>query len=77
MSIISCTCGNDEKNCTETIDISDNNDVEYLVIKGIHNYKYKKLVIDDHDYYFRSWATRGGYGSDLVHNPNCRQCNRK
>ena len=77
LSITSCTCGNYEKNCTETIDISDNNDIEYLVIKYYHDYKYKKLVIDGHDYYFRSWQTRGGHGSDLVHNPNCRKCQYK
>lgn len=75
LSITSCV--HDEGNCTETIDISDNNCDEYIIIKTPFEYKYKKLVIDGHDYYFRSWQTRGGHGSDLVHNPNCRQCQYK
>lgn len=51
---------------------------ETIVIKdGWENYKYKKVIIEDHEYYFRRWATRNGTGSNLVHNPNCSTCKNK
>jgi hypothetical protein len=51
---------------------------ESIVIKnGCTDYKYKKIIIEDHDYYFRSWPTRNGSGSNLVHNPNCSTCKNK
>ncbi len=37
-------------------------------------YDYEKIKIDNHDFYFRTWSTKYGYGSDLVHNPSCSYC---
>jgi len=51
---------------------------ETIVIKeGYENFKYKKVIIEDHEYYFRIWTTRNGMGSNLVHNPNCSTCKNK
>lgn len=50
---------------------------ETIVIKeGYGDYKYKKIIIEDHEYYFRTWPTRNGKGSNLVHNPNCSICKK-
>lgn len=75
LSLVSCMCPNknDEK-CNETVDIGNCNDIEHVTINDYYHYNYKKIVLEGHDYYFRSWATRGGHGSDLVHNPNCKTC---
>lgn len=51
---------------------------ETIFIKnGYTGYEYKKIIIEDHEYYFRSWPTRNGAGSNLVHNPNCSTCKNK
>ena len=51
---------------------------ETIVIKnGCVDYTYKKIIIEDHEYYFRGWPTRNGTGSNLVHNPNCSTCKNK
>lgn len=75
LSITSCECP-DGKKCNETVDIENCNDIENVTIKYFYQYNYKKIVLEGHDYYFRGWTTRGGHGSDLVHNPNCRICRR-
>lgn len=73
--LVACTVDN-PANCNETIDVDNDNNVEYVEIKSyFNNYQYRKIVVEGHDYYFRGWHTRGGHGSDLVHNPNCRACN--
>ena len=64
-----------EGNCNETIDVYNTGEVEYVKIKGAFcDYNYKKIVVEGHDYYFREWTTKNDYGSDLVHNPNCKAC---
>lgn len=72
-----CQSENMDENCDDVTIIRRNSDnVEYVLIKDWFDFKYEKIVIEGHDYYFRGWATRGGHGSDLVHNPNCRQCKK-
>jgi hypothetical protein len=71
--IMGSKCSNEYKN--EPIIETSN---ECITIKdGWNTYNYKKVIIEDHEYYFRIWATRNGAGSDLVHNPNCSTCNNK
>ena len=48
----------------------------------INNRKYDKIVVEGHDYYFRTWASgnsldKFAVGSDLVHSGNCRKCSIK
>lgn len=37
----------------------------------INGNTYYKIELEGHRFYFRSWETYCGVGSDLVHNPNC------
>ena len=72
---ISCEEGN---TYTSSPVVSPTSSSEKIIIKaGFNNYVYTKIVIENHEYYFRTWATRGGYGSNLVHNPNCSTCKNK
>lgn len=68
------SCNENEYTIQPEVSTSEEN----IVIKdGWNGFKYKKTIVENHEYYFRTWATRGGYGSDLVHNPNCSFCNKK
>ena len=55
--------------------IYDNNNEtdipEYIKVKS---HKYEKIKIEGHDYFYRSWRTRGGCGTDIEHNPECDKC---
>ena len=42
----------------------------------IDGQRYYKIELEGHQYYFRTFSTYSGTGSDLVHNPNC-SCNKK
>ena len=42
----------------------------------INNNSYRKVEVEGHDFYFRTWGTERGTGSDLVHNPNCKKCSK-
>lgn len=34
---------------------------------------YKKITIEGHEFYHRSWVNEtGSYGSELIHCPNCK-----
>ena len=77
IALVSCCQPENMDECCNDVTIIRNSDnVEYVLIKDWFDFKYEKIVIEGHDYYFRGWATRGGHGSDLVHNPNCRQCKK-
>ena len=64
---ISC----DEREPTEKIRTSSN--TESISVNGKKDYK---IELEGHQFYFRSWSTYCGTGSDLVHNPNC-WCNKR
>ena len=59
------------KEPVDTIEISSETD--FVVINDI---RYSKIELEGHQYYFRTFSTYCGTGSDLVHNPNC-SCNKK
>lgn len=66
-------CSNEYKD-EPTIETSN----ECITIKdGWNTYNYKKVMIENHEYYFRTWKTKIGFGSDLVHNLNCSTCNNE
>lgn len=71
-----CPSENMDECCDDVTDIRNSDNVEYILIKDWTEFRYEKIVIEGHDYYFRGWPTRSGNGSDLVHNPNCRQCKK-
>lgn len=71
-----CVPENMDEHCDDVANIRNSDNVDYILIKDWSEFRYKKIVIEGHDYYFRGWCTRGGHGSDLVHNPNCRQCRK-
>lgn len=78
IALVSC-CQSEtmDESCDDVTNISNSDNIEYVLIKDcLFDFKYEKIVIEGHDYYFRGWCTRGGHGSDLVHNPNCRQCKK-
>lgn len=71
--LASCKCEH-RGDCNEVVDTKQD-DMDYISIRAyMYDYNYYKIVLEGHDYYFRCWATRIGYGSDLVHNPNCKVC---
>ena len=70
--VISCECNTYNSSPV----VSPESSSEKVIIKDDYNdYVYTKIVIENHEYYFRSWAAY--HGSDLVHNPNCSTCNNK
>lgn len=74
ITVISCECNTYNSSPVVTSESS-----EKVIIKDDYNdFVYTKIVIENHEYYFRSWAADGQYyGSNLVHNPNCSTCNNK
>ena len=74
ISCILISCEEPNYQNVRTINIDNK---EYIVIgDDDFGYKYQKIKVENHDFYFRRWKTRNGEGSDLVHNPNC-WCNKK
>ena len=61
----------EKKDPVYTIEISSETDC----VK-IDGQRYYKIELEGHQYYFRTFSTYSGTGSDLVHNPNC-SCNKK
>ena len=59
------------KDPVDTIEISSETDCVEIDGKI-----YYKIQLEGHQYYFRTFSTYSGTGSDLVHNPNC-SCNKK
>jgi len=47
--------------------------VEYITIRDV---EYEKIVIEGHDFLFRSYSTYTGTGSDLEHSPICSKCKK-
>jgi hypothetical protein len=61
---------NNEKDPEAKIEITtETNCVE------INGRRFYKIELEGHQYYYRTYSTYGGRGTDLVHNPNC-QCNQ-
>lgn len=62
-----------DKEYINTPIVSESN--ETITIKaGFSDFNYKKIIIENHEYYFRYWCTKMERGSDLIHNPNCSTC---
>lgn len=61
-------------NTVEEVKVYDN-DVISITSKGRH-YDYQKVTIETHDFLFRTWNTKYGSGSNLVHSPNCKLCKK-
>ena len=71
----SCT---DNRIPSTTVEYTNNNQVNYITINSDnHKYDYEKVKIDGHDFLFRTWVTKYGHGSDLVHNPSCTNPNHR
>lgn len=66
----SCSINTNKNTRTEVIDNNGFITIKYDDL----NFEYRKTKIDNHDFYIRVWQTKYGYGSDLVHNPNCSYC---
>lgn len=69
--VLFISCDKDEREPTEKVRTSSN--TESVAIDGK---KYYKIELEGHQFYFRSWSTYNGNGSDLVHDPNC-WCNKR
>lgn len=61
-------------NTVKEVKVYDN-DVISITSKGRH-YDYQKVTIENHDFLFRTWRTKYGSGSNLVHSPNCKSCKK-
>jgi len=70
---ISCTINSVHKPKVENPEVKITDNV-ISIKSGSRYYDYEKIKIDNHDFYFRTWSTKYGCGSDLVHNPNCKSC---
>jgi hypothetical protein len=58
------SCTREKKHIESAVVVDD----EMVDINGK---AYYKIELEGHQFYFRSWSTYTGIGSDLVHNPNC------
>lgn len=61
-------------NTIEEVKVYDNNIIS-ITSKG-NQYDYQKVTIENHDFLFRTWRTKYGSGSNLVHSPNCKSCKK-
>lgn len=76
--LVLSSCNRDDRVPSTTVEYTNNNQVNYITIhSNDHKYDYEKIKIDGHDFLFRTWGTKYGYGSDLVHNPSCTNPNHR